>query len=115
MLISSGDSPGHPTILYLPHLSLVERRRRYGRGACDLTRPVMAGDPTTVTFTFEIEADGPAQVRLTYDGPAAPQPRQVGATYAYWVRVVQLDQARAWSSPVYITFTAGPPDDTPLM
>ena len=42
--------------------------------------------------------DGPRKVELTYRDT-----QQVGGMWPYWVRVVQIDQARAWSSPVYVT------------
>lgn len=41
---------------------------------------------------------GPRQTRLTF------RDTQPGTgTQAYWVRVTQVDQAQAWSSPVYVT------------
>lgn len=58
MLISSGDSPGQPSIQYLPDLSTEERYRRHGRGRCEFLHPLIAGDYTTGVFTFEIGADG---------------------------------------------------------
>ena len=43
-------------------------------------------------------ADGPCQVKLTFRDL-----RNLSGVLPYWVRVVQVDQARAWSSPVYMT------------
>ncbi|MEZ4618861.1 MAG: hypothetical protein R2867_25555 [Caldilineaceae bacterium] len=43
--------------------------------------------------------DGPTAVELSYRDSRP----QHGET-PYWVRVIQVDQARAWGSPVYVTF-----------
>lgn len=43
--------------------------------------------------------DGPTAVDLSYRDT---QP--LSGEAPYWVRVVQVDQARAWSSPVYVTY-----------
>ena len=42
--------------------------------------------------------DGPQRVRLSFQDTAP----LTGET-AYWVRVTQVNQAQAWSSPVYVT------------
>jgi hypothetical protein len=42
--------------------------------------------------------DGPRTVDLTYRDT-----RRVSGVCPYWIRIVQTDQARAWSSPVYMT------------
>lgn len=90
----------------------------------DQTRCHFVSRPATFGFT-------PAQVRsLPYHhdaGPVGrsvtigPAPRSDGPRHAqftwrdeqfragevpYWVRVIQVDRARAWSSPVYVTRTA---------
>ena len=42
--------------------------------------------------------DGAHRVDLTYRDS-----RSISGICPYWVRIVQTDQARAWSSPVYVT------------
>jgi len=44
--------------------------------------------------------DGPDSVEISYRD-TKPLPGEA----PYWIRVVQVDQARAWSSPVYVTQT----------
>ena len=46
------------------------------------------------------DADGPRQVELSYRDC-----RDAVGTCPYWVRVLQVDQHQAWSSPVYVTRT----------
>ena len=41
--------------------------------------------------------DGPRRVKFSF-GDEAP----LSGEQAYWVRVVQVDQEQAWSSPVYV-------------
>ena len=44
------------------------------------------------------DANGPRRVELSYRDR-----RDVAGTCPYWVRVTQVDQHQAWSSPVYVT------------
>jgi len=46
--------------------------------------------------------DGPQQAQLAF-----VDDEDIEGACAYWVRVVQVDQARAWSSPVYATRKKG--------
>lgn len=41
---------------------------------------------------------GPTDVGISLQDPSAPT-----GTHAYWVQVVQVDGARAWSSPIYVS------------
>jgi len=41
--------------------------------------------------------DGPRRAELSFCDEAP-----LGGVQPYWVRVVQVDQERAWSSPVYV-------------
>jgi hypothetical protein len=47
-------------------------------------------------------AEGPRKAELSFRDM---QP--VEGASPYWVRVVQVDQAKAWSSPVYVSFSSG--------
>ena len=51
------------------------------------------GEPFSVTKP----EDGPQNVDLSYQDT---QP--LAGTLPYWVRVVQVNRAKAWSSPVYV-------------
>jgi len=51
-----------------------------------------------VTLSRAPDADGPRRVELSFRDT-----RSTRGSCPYWVRVVQVDQHQAWSSPVYVT------------
>ncbi|MBT3346759.1 MAG: DUF3604 domain-containing protein [Gemmatimonadetes bacterium] len=51
-----------------------------------------------VTLSRAPDPDGPRRVELSFRDT-----RQATGSCPYWVRVVQIDQHQAWSSPVYVT------------
>lgn len=77
--------------------------------------------PCNFTFTLNqvkraplvVDAGGVGRYVSIGPAPAENSPRQIELSYRdtqpltgewpYWVRVVQIDQAKAWSSPVYVT------------
>lgn len=74
----------------------------------DFSRNQIQIDPLTVDAGFVKSSvqigpapkkDGMRRVDLTYID-TQPLPGET----PYWVRIVQVDQARAWSSPVYVTY-----------
>jgi hypothetical protein len=73
---------------------------------------VDAGPPNRrVTVAAAPREDGPMQVELSWrdvgldrvEADVDHNEQARGSVYPYWVRVLQVDQARAWSSPVYVT------------
>jgi len=84
---------------------------RFSTGPCQfefglsqvLEKPMEAtagGVSRRVTLSRPPDADGPRQVELSYRDT-----RKVVGTRAYWIRVLQVDQHQAWTSPVYVTRT----------
>ncbi len=80
-----------------------------------------SSSPCTFTFRLAqvslapmtVDAGGVGRQVIVGPAPRSDGPREVALTYRdtksmrgscpYWVRVVQVDQERAWSSPVYVT------------
>ncbi|MBA2665429.1 MAG: DUF3604 domain-containing protein [Trueperaceae bacterium] len=86
-----------------------DARLRFSSAPCEFT--FRLGEVETEPFVVEA---GPVDRRVTIaPAPSAAAPRSLTLTYtdsdaplgdlAYWVRVVQRDRAKAWSSPVYVS------------
>ena len=94
-LILSVEGDGTATFAAAPcrvTASVKEARSRF--------RQVDAGGLSRkVEFGPAPDESGPSEVELLW----RDEEMVAAGTYAYWVRVVQVDQSMAWSSPVYAT------------
>ena len=85
-------------------------RLKFSSSPCELTLSLQevrsavtqidaGGLSRKVEFGPAPDESGPLKVEFSWtdEEPLAP------GTYPYWVRVVQVDQSMAWSSPVYVT------------